>query len=183
MKYEKMISADEYKSKLLSNNYEMLLKSISDKMKELDFFRIIYLEQKCDITGQISDFEEVFGEIDLDRMKEALNIHAYGMELHDTEDPKVQGTRLVYICLSEEKRLTYAELLEKRVNDAIKKFNDTANTHANVDLKIKLSFDSRIVANQFYNIAKDNGYEVEIVPVAKTKFHPVTGYDVTVKLY
>jgi hypothetical protein len=65
----------------------------------------------------------------------------------------------------------------------VRQFNDIANSSTVTALKIKLHFDNRIVAYQFYNIAKDNGYEVEIVPVAKTKFHPVTGYDVTVKLY
>jgi hypothetical protein len=181
MPYQEMVTANEIRNRIEGMNFEVLVNKISEKMKQLDFFRIQYTDQRCDIGALIDEYEVVQAkEVDLDRLKEALNLNAYGLELHVIPEPNIEGEKITYISLSEEKQKQYQEMLEEKVNIAIAKFN-TVNVN-NVCLPYVDSFDSRMVANKFFNIAKEAGYEVTISPIQKTPLHPIKSYNVTINL-
>ena len=181
MPYQEMVTANEIRNRIEGMNFEVLVNKISEKMKQLDFFRIQYTDQRCDVGSLIDEYEVVQAkEVDLDKLKDALNLNAYGLELRVIPEPNIQGEKVTYISLSEEKQKQYQEMLEEKVNIAITKFN-SVNTN-NVSIPYVDSFDSRMVAYKFFNIAKEAGYEVTISPIQKTPLHPIKSYNVTINL-
>ena len=181
MEYTKMITADEIRKRLECMNFEVLAKKVAEEMKELDFLRIINIDQKYNITALFVEYEDVQQKpVDVEKLKEAINLHAYSLEMDVEYDEDMEMTKSAYIYLSEEKKKQYREMLEEKVNNCISKFNKS-NINS-VLFPYNEWFDSRIVAYTFYTIANDAGFYARIIPVQKTQLHPIQSYHVVIDL-